>query len=338
MPSFTQTISTNALKRFCLAILLVLACASPAVAQDNDIVLTPEAELNAAIVLPDNPSRAESRAYVAKLVKLNNLLKDRGMNLSRLTKSMASYQKFDAVPDRHIDLLIANLKEWWIKPEIANSIARRDPEVIKPIIIAGLDKHPDNIVAVRYFGWYEDAKEPILRKLEKTDSLQTANDYNWLHAFTYVAEPRHYPKIKQLFASCFRPSEKVRLLETMPGYDILDTVRACIAVAEQNIADRDNKRDYLSQHVKELERLLVIAAGAGDVDALGGLIDALNNRKPDASARYLRYGEKDVQRHNVAQLIDFKGSNKEIAKWYTANRDKLVFDNFKKRFVVEEDF
>lgn len=339
MPSHSLLIDAREVKCFCLTVLLILAFSLPAVAQDNDQELASDAELNAAIVLPENPSRQQTKAYIADLVKLNIRLKDRGIGYARLLESMATYQKFDAVPDRHIDLLISNLKEWWIKPEIAQSIARRDPKVIKPIVIAGLDKHPDNIIAIRYFGWYEDAKEPILRKLEKTESLhRMPNEDNWLHAFTYVAEPKHYPKIKQLFVSSFRRSQKVRLLETMPNYDILDTVRACITATEKNIAEGNPKGDYLSQVFIELERLWVIAAGAGDVDALGELIDVLNNRKPDASFKYLQLGEKDLQRDNVTQFIEFKGSNKEIAEWFEANREKLVFDNFKKRFVVEEGF
>lgn len=339
MPSHSQRIDACGAKCFCLVIVLSLAFALPAVAQDIDKEPPSEAELNAAIVLPDNPSRQQTQAYIAELVQLNNRLSKSGMGYARLLESMATYQMFDAVPDRYIDLLISNLSEWWIKPEIAQSIARRDPKVIKPIIIAGLDKHPDNIIAIRYFGWYEDAKEPILGKFEKTETLhRMPNEENWLHAFTYVAEPKHYPKIKQLFVSSFRRSEKVRLLETMPGYDILDTVRACIADTEKNIADGNPKGDYLSQVYIELERLWVIAAGAGDVDALGELIDVLNNRKPDAATSYFKRGEKDLQRHNVTQFINFKGSNKEIAEWFKANREKLVFDRFTKRYVIGDDF
>jgi hypothetical protein len=339
MRLMTQRIDVLGVKRFCLAVVLAVAFASPVVAQDNDQALPSDAELNAAVVLPDDPSRQQTKAYIAALVKLNNGLKDRGIGYERLLESMATYQKFDAVPDQYIDLLIANLSEWWIKPEIAQSIARRDSEVIKPIIIAGLDKHPDNIIAIRYFGWYEDAKEPILRKFEKTETLhRMPNEDNWLHAFTYVAEPKHYPKIKQLFVSSFRRSQKVRLLETMPDYDILDTVRACIVDTEQNIAAGNPKGDYLSQVYIELERLCVIAARAGDIDSLGKLIDALNRRKPDASIRYYSVGDYDLQRDNVTQLISFKGSNKEISQWFETNRDKLAFDSIRKRFIIKDEF
>ena len=128
------------------------------------------------------------------------------------------------------------------------------------------------------------------------------------------------------------------MLETMPGYDILDTIQACIAATEKDIAEGENTRDYLSQHHREVERLYVIAARSGDVDSLGKLIVVLND--PIAYDRFFYYSdnEMDIHRDYVTQFINFKGSNKEIAKWFKANRDKLVFDGLRKRFVLEEDF
>lgn len=340
MPPLTQRSNADAVARFCLVILLALACALPAAAQNNDEEPGAEPEQYAAIVLPDNPTRQQTQAYIAELVKLNDRLGELGgFDYSKRIEFLATYQKFDAVPDQQIDLLISNLRQWYVKPEIANSIARRDKEVIKPIIIAGLDKHPANIIAIRHFGWYDDAKEPIMRKLEKTDTMKgLANDDNWLHAFAYAAEPKHYAKFKQLFVTSFRRSQRVGLLESMPGYDILDTIQACIVATEKNLASGDPQGDYTSQIYIELERLWVIAARAGDVDALGELIDVLNNRKPEVVLSYFRVGDFDMQRDNVTQFIEFKGSNKEIAQWFKANRDKLVFDAFKNRFVVGEAF
>ena len=339
MPFFIKTMNTDELKRLCFAVVLALACASPVVAQEGEEKPTTEEELAAAIVMPDNPTREQSQAYVAQVVQLGEQLRKRGLDYTRCLEFMASARKFDAVPDRHIDLLISTMGDWNVHTEISESIIRRDRKIIKPIVVAGLDKHPDNILAIRFFGWYEAAREPIMRKFNELESLYAVPmDNAWLHAFTHLAKPKHYPKVKQLFMSSSRRSQQILLLETMPGYDILDTIRACIAETEKAIADRENKREYLSQHHRELERLLVIAARAGDVDSLGKLIVALNDPQDYDPFFYYSNNEMDIHRDYVTQFINFKGSNKEMAKWFKANREKLVFDNFKKRFVVEEDF
>jgi hypothetical protein len=339
MPFLITKMYTDELKRLCFAVVLAFACALPVVAQDNADKPTVEEELAAAIVMPDNPTREQSQAYVAQVVQLGEQLRKRGLDYTQCLEFMASARKFDAVPDRDIDLLISNMGDWNVHTEISASILRRDRKVIKPIVVAGLDEHPKNILAIRFFGWYEDAREPIMRKFNELETLYAVPyDNAWLHAFTHLAEPKHYPKIKQLFMSSSRRSEQALMLETMPGYDILDTIRACIAETEKAIAERENKREYLSQHHREVERLYVIAARAGDVQSLGKLIDVLNDPQQYDPFFYYSNNEMDIHRDNVTQFIDFKGSNKEIAEWYKTNREKLVFDNFKKRFVIEEEF
>ena len=339
MPLFIKRMNTDELKRLCFAMVLSLACALPVFAQDDEKKLPTEEELAAAIVMPDNPIREQSQAYVAEVVKLGEELRKRGLDYTRCLEFMASARKFDAVPDRDIDLLISNMGDWNVHTEISASILRRDRKVLKPIVVAGLDEHPKNILAIRFFGWYEAAREPIMRKFNELETLYAVPlDNAWLHAFTHLAEPKHYPKIKQLFMSSSRRSQQALMLETMPGYDILDTIRACIAETEKAIAERENKREYLSQHHREVERLYVIAARAGDVESLGKLIDVLNDPQQYDPFFYYSNNEMDIHRDNVTQFIDFKGSNKEIADWFKANRDKLAFDGLTKRHVVLEDF
>jgi hypothetical protein len=326
--------------RLCLAILLALACALPVAAQDKDQDPPTDEEQVAAIVLPDNPSREQSQAYIQQIAQLAKGLRKRGTSYDRVLGLMASAQKFDAVPDRDMDLLISTLADdesFYVSFEIARSIDRRDPKVIQPIIIAGLDDHPDNILAIRYFGWYEAAKEPILRKLETIEKLDLPQANAWFHAFTHLAEPRHYPKFKQLFISMPNRSNQAFMLETMPGYDVLDTIRACIAETEKKIADGSQSVNIRFAY-SELEKLWVIAARAGDVDTLGKLIDAINDPKHRDPFFNLGSDEMiDGQRFNITQLIKFKGSNQEIQAWYWTHRDQLVFNPFAQRFELPDN-
>ena len=42
------------------------------------------------------------------------------------------------------------------------------------------------------------------------------------------------------------------------------------------------------------------------------------------------------RRINVLKYIDYRGSNKEIVAWYDKNKDKLVFDHYRKRYVLPD--
>jgi len=77
-----------------------------------------------------------------------------------------------------------------------------------------------------------------------------------------------------------------------------------------------------------------MAAEYGNIDALGTLIDTLR-----ASSSYLSHSSTyNIRRTNVLKFIDYRGSNNDIKQWYEANKDKLVFDGLRKRFVMPEDF
>ena len=41
-------------------------------------------------------------------------------------------------------------------------------------------------------------------------------------------------------------------------------------------------------------------------------------------------------RNAVLRVVVFRGSNKEIIDWYNANKDKIVFDPSKRKFILPE--
>ena len=212
--------------------------------------------------------------------------------------------KLDAVPDRDIDLFFSRIDRFSLfRPYVVQTLNKRDPKVYKPIVIAGLEEHPFNIVAIYYYGWYQDAKEPIRRVLQKSETM---GSMMWFQAFVEVAEPKHYPKLKQLvLTDRLMLSQYLPWLELLPGFDIPE----------------------------------INPARLGDVDALGRLIQRLNEPKAGATTLYYyNMGEFDNQRRQVVELTGFKGTNKEMLEWFQANRDQLAFDNFTKRYVILEDF
>jgi hypothetical protein len=328
------------MKSFVFTLTICLACALPASASepaDQTSVLL--AKLNQ-LVLPDNPTPEQSEAYVNAHAQILTADGRRNPYAERLLKEIDLEKRFDAIPNRDIHLLFEQAIDYnEIQVPVARVIEKRDPKQYKDIVIAGLDEHPNNIIAIQQHGWYQDAKEPILRKLENSVEMPLLA---WWQAFIEVAEPKHYAKLRQLLLTTLFIENYLPLLEMLPDYNTLDRTRANIEAITQTIervnagenfffVDRLRLRPYRREQ-------MAVAAKAGDLEMLGRIIDELDN--PDDKRRFWFYSTNriDTWRNDVTSVIDFKGSNKEIRAWYEANRDKLVFDNFTKRFVVLEDF
>lgn len=329
------------MKPMILTILLALVSALPISAQervDQTASLLKQLE---PLVLPDNPTPQQTEAYVKEHIRVIQSMRHfpRERNLA---KQLDLEKRFAAIPNRDIHLLFEQVAEYTsTQPIAARLIEKRDPKDYKDIVIAGLYDHPNNIIAIKQFGWYEDAKEQIHRKLEET---KTMPPLAWWQAFTEVAEPKHFSKLTDIFLSeDFFVTDYQFYLEIVPGYDMAALVRKNIVAVERKIGEiergerfgcRVRQRGYLRTQ---------IAAGAklGDVEMLGRVINALDNPDdPDNKERIWFYSSNrmDIRRHHVTRVIDFKGSNQEISAWYEANGANLAFDNFLKRFIILEDF
>jgi hypothetical protein len=326
------------MKPFLLTIAFSLVFTLPGFAQElasEDSVFLEELK---PLVLPDNPTREQAETYVKEHVRILESTKNYP-RANRLAREINLEKRMDAIPNRDIDLLFEQADEFiLVRAHFARVIEKRHPKAYKAIVIAGLYDHPDNIIAIKHHGWYQDAKEPILRKLEDSNAMPPLA---WWQAFTEVAEPKHYAKLKQLFLSeDFYIIDYKQYLEILPGYDIADTTRANVLAIDQKIEEINARIRFGCANSQRFYRRTEMAAAAqlGDVEILGRLIDELDD--PDDRQRIWFYTSNriDTWRNYVTRVIDFKGSNKEIREWYEANRDDLVFDNFTKRFIIEEDF
>ena len=112
------------------------------------------------------------------------------------------------------------------------------------------------------------------------------------------------------------------MLEMLPDYDLAHTVDVCW------------KRSREGKLSVSTSTFAAKAASYGNVDALGSLVDQLRS-----SSSYLSHSSSyNARRTNVLRYIDYRGSNTDIQKWYKANKDKLVFDHLRQRFMLPEDF
>lgn len=329
------------MKPIILTILLSLACTLPVSAQelvDQTASLLKQLE---PLVLPDNPTPEQTEAYVKEHMRIIQSMRHfpRERNLA---KQIDLEKRFDTIPNRDIHLLFEQVAEYTsVQPIAARLIEKRDPKDYKDIVIAGLYDHPNNIIAIKQHGWYEDAKEPILRKLEESNKMPPLA---WWQAFTEVAEPKHYSKLTDIFLSeDFFVTDYQFYLDILPGYDMAALVRKNIDAIERKIGEIE-RGERFGCRVRQrgyLRTQMAAAAKLGDVEMLGRVINALDDPDdPDNLERIWFYTTNriDIRRFHVTRVIDFKGSNAEITEWFEANRDALVFDNFSKRFLIADDF
>ena len=181
--------------RFIFTIALSLAFTTSVSAQELADIGAPFLEKLNQLVLPENPTTEECEAYVREHARIfestiNFPLSRRLINQINLEK------RFDAIPNRDIHVLFEQMNDFIsMRATVVRVIEKRDPKDYKAAVIAGLYDHPNNIIAIKQYGWYEDAKEPILRKLEDSNQMVSMS---WWQAFVEVAEPKHYAKLKQI--------------------------------------------------------------------------------------------------------------------------------------------
>lgn len=325
------------MKPFLYTMALCVACSSAASAEELVDQFSEYLEEFNQLVLPDNPTPEQSEAYVKEHIRILASTKNYPL-ANRLARKMDLEKRFDAIPNRDIHLLFEQVDEFiLVRETVARVIEKRDPKDYKAFVIAGLDDHPNNIIAIKHHGWYPDAKEPILRQLEESVTMPPLA---WWQAFVEVAEPKHYAKLKQLVLTDDDNAVEMAFLEMLPGYDMLATRRANIAAIDKRIEQIEaglvfgcpvRQRFYLRDE-------MAVAAQAGDVQMLGRLIDQLDDPGKQERVWFYQTNRIDMWRKCVRQVIDAKGSNKEIRAWYEAHQKDLIFNNFTKRFTLIEDF
>lgn len=277
------------------------------------------------IVLPKNPTREQCKAY---LKELDALVQNKRM----FSDDDEEVEKLKAIPAEHIDLVFGLLDSGFGLDFYAEcAIDEIDPKTIRKTIVKHLDENPANISIIVMYGWVQDAKPVIMNKLKTAEGDSSPA---WYQAFVELAEPKHYARLHDIAVGSRHAADYIELLKTLPDYDLTATIDACW---EKRSTGRDfhDFDPFYSHHDPETQ-LAVHAAAIGKTDALAFLIDRLQNTGPN------RFGgnREDINqtRLGVTRFIPFRGTNEEIKDWYKANKDQLIFDEFQKRYVVEEDF
>lgn len=275
--------------------------------------------------LPENPTREQCENFVKEISRLSQLLGE------QLRRSNAEVEKLSTLPVEHIDLLLRAMKDRdnnriaFYAPE---AVARYEPESYRELSLNRLAQEPAFIYLVARNGWYQDAKEPILATLKAVDPKVARFDPIWFQAFLEVAEPEHFPLIHEITLSFYDLENRLKLLETLPGYDFAKTIDACWEKAmghDQNGGEPDAGATAV---------LRPYAIRSGKIEALDALIDQIDPNRPIGRAP-LRSAHK--VRITLRRHLAFNGTNEEIQAWYRTHRDQLVFNPFTQRFELPEN-
>ncbi len=265
------------------------------------------------IKLAKNPTRKQCEEYVAELRKAC-------AGRRSFSSSDPATKKLKELPAEHYDLLVTEMANNTSLRYYANYAMRdMDPEQLRERFVKSIDQNPNNIGIIVMHGWVEDVRPTIIEHISAADgSVSPA----WFQAAVELDEPKLYPKLHEIATQSRYASQFINMLEMLPDYDLAHTVEVCWKRA------REGKLSV------SYSTFAAKAASYGNVDALGALIDTLRT-----SSSYMSHSSSyNMRRTNVLRYIDYRGSNTDIQQWYKTNKDKLVFDRLRQRFIVPEDF
>lgn len=263
--------------------------------------------------LPAEPTREQYVDYVAALREISK------MRASSKTNSLMN-EKLRALPIEHVDLLIAEIANRTRLQYFANNAIRGiDAELLRPQFIKTLQSNPNAISVIVMNGWCQDVRPVILRKIESADASLTPA---WFQAAVELAEPELYPKLHEITTNSRYAHQFLGMLKTLPDYDFAHTVNVCWEKTQ------DGTLRASSTYIAPM------AASYGNVDALSVLVSQLRG----STSYIMNPSSYNIRRLNVLSYIEFNGSNREIQAWFDQHRDELVFDQFRKQYVIPEDF
>jgi len=128
-----------------------------------------------------------------------------------------------------------------------------------------------------------------------------------------LQDPATYPALKAYFIRGGNPQSTFAAIRTLPGFELADAVDKAWKKAKYNEWWATN--------------MCGIAAEFGHADAL------------EAAANILRTTNREDYRDEARKALkDFtpaSGDDAAILAWFAANRDKLVFDEQNKKFIVK---
>lgn len=285
-------------------------------------------------VLPDNPTREQCVAYLTQL-------RDAVTKRKRYSTEHLVVEKLRAIPGKHIDLLVDEYSEGtrlgrYVRYAFLREYSQENLGAIRKRFTQTLDKYPKNIDVILAHGWCKDV-EATIREIIASGKLpeNQSTAVQWIQAAVELQDPKIYPQLHKVTVASDYWQDYLGYLRALPDFDLAYTFNACFA-------KEDTKTLSATPYTGIVERIgrldvqtVLMAAEAGNIKALDALIATI----PESESSPLVFTINPARyRFRALSFIEFRGSNQEIKAWYKENRDKLVFDNLYKRFIIPEDF
>lgn len=274
--------------------------------------------------LPESPTEEQVRSYIRAILKASAcqmmvssndpqvamLEKIGSENLDLLVEESLAYTHAHpgTAGNLHVEVTLTNLA----KPEH------------KASILKALYDYPGLADVVIREGWQNEARDILLRKLrEHPRNLRC----NWIQAAASLQDPSTYEDLKRCFINSYNKKSFVPILKELPGFDL----PGAVAAGWSRYKSYKGMEDLGG--FDDTSVMISIAMEFGHVDA----IEAVFKLKE----RY--HGEEQLDYYRkewlpqLQELTGITGGFDEIDRWFQANKNSLVFDPEKRRFVIREN-
>ncbi len=266
----------------------------------------PDREALAEIRLPDDPTPDQVRQYVAEIREVSQGQRRWGTGdpqvemLTRLGPENFPIILESARRDTRQDFHLREALKRLARPEHKELILEALPEV-EVLVEAIIDNN-----------WLEDARDILI---ERVRARPPHLSRQWIRAVASFRDPDTYDDLIELFVFSGMPSMVFPILKDIPDLELDDAV------------ERAWRRARFTGHHMQTS-MAPIALEYGYPDAL-----ELAIRDLDKTTGVRIFNARDL----VLRFTDARGSDEEIRKWYEENKDRLVFDPERRRFVVGEE-
>ncbi len=266
----------------------------------------PDREALAKIQLPDNPTPEQIRQYVEAIRESSrdqNLWSPSDPQIEMLTR--LGPENFPII----LESARRDTRQSFHLREAINRLAR--PEH-KELILEALAEIEALVYIVLDNEWFEDAREILLERIRARPQYLS---WQWVKAVVSLEDPETYDDLLEFFVFSAGPAHFYPLLKEIPELKLDDAVERAWSRAK-----------FGPSHL--LTNMVPVAIEYGYPDAL-----ELAVRDLDKTTGVRVSNARDL----VLKFTDARGSNEEIRKWYEENKDRLVFDPERERFVVGEE-
>ena len=185
----------------------------------------------------------------------------------------------------------------------------------KAMILDALPRARELVAVVVARGWVDDAKKILIEGLKvRPNSLPI----EWIEAVASLRDPGTYESLKSYLVEGADPWRTYVAIGDIPGLDLYQPAA-----------------DLWERHKKEEDEegklIALIALENGQVGALGKAISILDK---DKDKPYLYHLFQSALVTTTGKAYVDAASGAYVRKWYEENKDRLLFDQVTKAFVV----